>query len=98
VDEAKTDEDKTPTDVSSQEQTPEEKKQKKIEDALKHFSDSLKGVTAPKPPPLPNVSTPAVRGPLAIQGPQLSNLLAMTGQAPPTAAQGLARLLAAGRV
>jgi hypothetical protein len=97
-------EDKTPTDTSAREKekkplTPEEEKQRKLEDALKSFSDSLKGVQAPKPPPMPSVSTPAVRSPLAIQAPQIAQLLGLTGNAAlPSQAQGLARLLAGGRV
>jgi hypothetical protein len=94
-------EDKTPTDTSAKkkELTPEEQKQKKFEDALKHFSDSLKGVQAPKPLAPPQIGAPAVRSPTAIQAPQLSQLLSLTGNvAPPSAAQGLARLLAGGRI
>jgi hypothetical protein len=76
-------------------ETPEEAKKRKIDEALKGFSDSLKGVQAPKLPPPPQIGAPGVRSASAIQAPQLASLLALAGQRTP-AAIGLARLLGRG--
>jgi hypothetical protein len=66
----------------------------KTGEGLSELSKSLEGVKAPARPPAPNVNVGAVapRGPISVNHPQLSNLLALVGQNP-SAAQGLLQRL-----
>jgi hypothetical protein len=82
----KTDEEEPPgppTDLSAErkkEETPEEARKRKIEEGLKSFSDSLKGVQAPKKLQPPQIGAPGVHAHSAISGPNLATLLTLVGQ------------------
>lgn len=81
----------TPTDVSA-------KKKPSVADAVGDASKSFAGIKAPTPPPLNAVGTPSVRSPTAVQGPNLAQLISLTGNSvPPPVLASLAKLLVAGK-